>query len=411
MTIVNTLFKQPARRLYTWKSPGDVRRNQIDYILMSSRFKNSAVNCRTYPGADIGSDHNPVIMQMKVKLKIPHSKQTKTVKYCTKLLRLSEEAEKYAVLVKNKFQCLYVEETDATRDIDQQWDCLKEAIEKTNEEFLPRVNREAKQEWITEDILDMMKERKRLKGSDAYKHIDNNIKMACKTRTAKEEWLNSKCDEIELLSQRNDLTAMLHKIKSFQPKQTVTASCIKGKDGEILFETEKIVLRWTEYVEELFSDQRCANLIQEHLQGPEILRNEVEKCLKDMKYGKAAGIDNISCEMLKALGDFGIDTLTELCNKMYHTAYIPEDLKTSVFILLPKKPRATDCSEYRTISLMCHVLKLLLTVIHKRIAQKIDSEISEMQAGFRKASGTREAIFSLKILVEKHIEMQKDMYA
>ncbi|GFS21694.1 endonuclease-reverse transcriptase [Elysia marginata] len=112
---------------------------------------------------------------------------------------------------------------------------------------------------------------------------------------------------------------------------------------EFFFEIEKIVLRWTEYVEELFSDQRCANLIQEHLQGPEILRNEVEKCLKGMKYGKTAGIDNISCEMLKALGDFGIDTLTELCNKMYHTAYIPEDLKTSVFILLPKKPRATDC--------------------------------------------------------------------
>ncbi|GFS12569.1 RNA-directed DNA polymerase from mobile element jockey-like [Elysia marginata] len=250
-----------------------------------------------------------------------------------------------------------------------------------------------------------LKERKRLKGSDAYKHIDNNIKMACKT--AKEEWLNSKCDEIELLSQKKDLTAMLQKIKSFQQKQTVTASCIKDKDGGILFETEKIVLRWTEYVKELFSDQRCANLIQEHLQGPEILMNEVEKCLKDMKYGKAAGIDNISCEMLKALGDFGIDTLTKLCNKMHHTAYIPEDLKTSFFLLLPKKPRATD----RTISLMCHVLKLLLTVIHKRIAQKIDSEISEMQAGFRKARGTREAICSLKILAEKHIEMQKDIYA
>ncbi|GFR86206.1 RNA-directed DNA polymerase from mobile element jockey-like [Elysia marginata] len=247
----------------------------------------------------------------------------------------------------------------------------------------------------------MMKERKRLKENDAYKHIDNNIKMACKT--AKEERLNSKCDEIEFLSQRNDLTAMLQKIKSFQPKQTVPASCVKGKDGGILFETEKKNLRWTEYVEELFSDQRCANLIQENLQGPEILRNEVEKCLKDMKYGKAAGIDNIFCEM----GDFGIDTLTELCNKMYHTAYIPEDLKTSVFILIPKKPRATDCSEYRTISLMYHVLKLLHTVIHTRIAQKIYSEISELQAGFRKASGTGEAIFSLKILAEKHIEMQK----
>ncbi|GFR89955.1 craniofacial development protein 2-like [Elysia marginata] len=101
MTTVNTLFKQLVRRLYTWKSPGDVRRNKIDYILMSLRFKNNAVNSRTYPGADIGFDHNPVIMQMTMKLKIPHSKQTKTVKYCTKLLRLPEEAEKYAALAKN----------------------------------------------------------------------------------------------------------------------------------------------------------------------------------------------------------------------------------------------------------------------------------------------------------------------
>ncbi|RUS74522.1 hypothetical protein EGW08_017710 [Elysia chlorotica] len=96
---------------------------------------------------------------------------------------------------------------------------------------------------------------------------------------------------------------------------------------------------------------------------------------------------------------------------MLKATYIPEDLKTSVFILLPKKPRAIDCSEYRTISLMCHVLKLLLTVIHRRIAKKIDREVSEQQAGFRKESGTREAIFNLKILAEKHIEMQKDIYA
>ncbi|GFR91497.1 RNA-directed DNA polymerase from mobile element jockey-like [Elysia marginata] len=114
-------------------------------------------------------------------------------------------------------------------------------------------------------------------------------------------------------------------------------------------------------------------------------------------------IYGINTEMLKALGDFGIEVLTNLCNCMYSTAYIPEDLKTSVFILLPKKPKATDCSDYRTISLMCHILKLLLSIIMQRMSQKIERETSDRQTGFRKNSGTREAIFSLKVTAERYL--------
>ena len=96
---------------------------------------------------------------------------------------------------------------------------------------------------------------------------------------------------------------------------------------------------------------------------------------------------------------------------MYKNVFIPEDLRTSVFILLPKKKKATECSDYRTISLMCHTLKLLLTVILNRIKSKIDREVGKEQAGFRKNSGTREAIFSLKILAEKYMDMDKDIFA
>ncbi|GFR99710.1 craniofacial development protein 2-like [Elysia marginata] len=80
LSIVNTLFIQPKRRLYTWKSPGDLFRNQIDYIAIKSRFKNVIVDCRTSPGADIGSDHNPVIMKMNLKLKKPNKKTNEIIK-------------------------------------------------------------------------------------------------------------------------------------------------------------------------------------------------------------------------------------------------------------------------------------------------------------------------------------------
>ena len=67
--VANTHFQQPARRLYTWKSPGDVYRNQIDYIMVRRRFSNSVKNCRTFPGADINSDHCLLVSKMNFRLK------------------------------------------------------------------------------------------------------------------------------------------------------------------------------------------------------------------------------------------------------------------------------------------------------------------------------------------------------
>ena len=69
LVVTNTLFQQPPRRLYTWKSPGDIVRNQIDYILVSQRYRNSSKQVKTYPGADVNSDHNPVIAKLEIKLK------------------------------------------------------------------------------------------------------------------------------------------------------------------------------------------------------------------------------------------------------------------------------------------------------------------------------------------------------
>ncbi|KAG1715002.1 Endophilin-B1 [Nymphon striatum] len=86
--VSTTMFQQPKRRLYTWKSPGDWTRNQIDYFLIHKRFKNSVVNIRTYPGADINSDHSPVIANMHTKLKKATTKSKKVAKYDLEALKV-----------------------------------------------------------------------------------------------------------------------------------------------------------------------------------------------------------------------------------------------------------------------------------------------------------------------------------
>ena len=72
---MNTWFQHHQRHLHTWKSPGDGVRNQIDYITMNKRFRNTITQVKGYPGADCGSDHVPIVATMKVKLRTPKRKK------------------------------------------------------------------------------------------------------------------------------------------------------------------------------------------------------------------------------------------------------------------------------------------------------------------------------------------------
>jgi hypothetical protein len=129
-----------------------------------------------------------------------------------------------------------------------------------------------------------------------------------------------------------------------------------------------------------------------------------------MKKGKAPGVDGVTIEMLVAAGDKGIEIFTKLLNEIYSTGILPEELTRSIFIAIPKKPGATECELYRTISLMSHVTKILLRILMMRARSKIKPAIAQEQFGFKEDSGTRNAIFTLRMLGERAIEMQKDLY-
>ena len=94
----------------------------------------------------------------------------------------------------------------------------------------------------------------------------------------------------------------------------------------------------------------------------------------------------------------------------YNSGMIPTEMKHSVFITLPKKPKAMICTEFRTISLMSHVTKLPLKIIQQRMANKIDKEVSRLQSGFRPVTGTQGGIFNLRTICERATDVQKDVY-
>ncbi|XP_067004726.2 craniofacial development protein 2-like, partial [Anabrus simplex] len=69
LVLANTWFKHNKRRLYTWTRHGDTRRSQIDLIMIRQRFKNRVLDCKTFPGADVDSDHNLLVMKCHLKFK------------------------------------------------------------------------------------------------------------------------------------------------------------------------------------------------------------------------------------------------------------------------------------------------------------------------------------------------------
>ena len=221
-----------------------------------------------------------------------------------------------------------------------------------------------------------------------------------------------KCEDIERLSKAN-LSKDLHRevrLLVDDKKSSNMRGNIRSKDGTLLFEKDQVLCRWNEYIGELFEDTRPEQPKIENLDGPPILKAEVDFALKSTSEGKSAGEDGIVIEMWKALGEFAIDKLTILFNKIYSSGYIPDGMIKSIFITLPKKPKATECGDYRLISLMPHITKIFLRVILNRIKSCINIEVGEEQFYFRAGSGTREGIFSLNILAQKHLEVNKELY-
>ena len=140
--------------------------------------------------------------------------------------------------------------------------------------------------------------------------------------------------------------------------------------------------------------------------GQNILKEEVENVTHLMKNGKATGPNDLPAEALKSLDEHSIDIITTLCNIIYNTGYIPTEMKQSIFVPIPKKLKNTKL-QYRTISLMSHVTKLLLKIIQVRITAKINKEVSDLQSGFRSRIGMREGIFNLRSISERALELAK----
>ncbi|CAH2090670.1 unnamed protein product [Euphydryas editha] len=149
---------------------------------------------------------------------------------------------------------------------------------------------------------------------------------------------------------------------------------------------EEKLRTWENYIRDSFSDIRSSQqLINSNISGPEITKEEVIYAIKLAKSGKAVGPDEISGDILKLLAEENIHIVVRLFNG-----------------------DAASIDHHH--SLMSHVLKIFLKVIHNRIYRKVEENISNTQFGFRNGFGTRDALFGYQVLLQRCWDMNRPVY-
>ena len=141
--------------------------------------------------------------------------------------------------------------------------------------------------------------------------------------------------------------------------------------------------------------------VNTHLE-PDILECEVKWALGSISMSKVSGGDGIPVELFQILKDDAVKVLHSICQLIWKTQQWPQDWKRSVFIPVPKKGNAKECSNYHIIALISHASKVMLKILQARLQQYMNCE--------QKGRGIRDQIANIWWIIEKGREFQKNIY-
>ena len=219
--------------------------------------------------------------------------------------------------------------------------------------------------------------RREVKSREKERCTHLNAEFQRIARRDKKAFLSDQCKEIVENNRIGKTRDLFKKVRDTKGTFHGKMGSIKDRNSMNLTEAEDIKT-WQEYTEELYKkdlhDPDNHNGMITHLE-PDSLECEVKWALGRITMNKASGGDGISVELFQTLKDDAVKVLHSICQQNWKTQQWPQDWKRSVFIPVPKKDNAKDCSNYRTFTLISHASKVMLNILQHSPSQ--DSAICE----------------------------------
>ena len=426
MHISNTFYRHKNIHKKTWRHPDGQSSNEIDYICVSKRWRSSVIDVRVQRGADVGSDHHLLIAKFRLRLKRLPTPPRRNRPFAVMKLKEPMMTKQFQLEIQNRFQALA--EPDEDDEVEDRWTNLKCALTASAETVIGRRRGSQKEQWIQDKSWRLIDERKRMKrrrdqttteetrlvADELYRNIDRQIKRSC--RQDKREWIEKKGAEAQEAADRNDPKTLYRIVRDLSGSYNGHGAPVKDKAGKPLLKKEEQEKRWIEHFSETLNqpdptetyDASALTPPAADLQvnlGP-ISDDETKIAIGLLKTGKAAGLDEITPEMLKSGGNIIVHALTSLMNACWCKSAVPDEWRQGMIIRLPKKGDLTNCDNWRGITLLSVPGKVFCIVLLRRLQQSIDNQLREQQAGFRRGRSCNEQIFVLRSIIEQSIEFQ-----
>ena len=294
----------------TWHGPNGAG-HQIDYIMMKKRFRAwiNFARTRSFPGADVGSDHDLVMMTFRVHLRKVNKQKETILKFNLEKLKDPNIHKTFQAMTGGKFAPLTIlKDTEEGEDLDTLTRNFSTAITDTAMEILGK-HRSKKKKWITDDILEMCDLKEITKEQETWRTRKKPIQRNKQQNKESHQTSKGKLDWRAMWRNWYQPDKEQHKTgisdckrpHNYKERKSHT---IQDRSGKSLTEDQEILTRWTEYCSDLYNHETqgdCAVLTGPHSTNQDdlpILREEVEAAVTSLKK-KIGRVDNIPAELYK----------------------------------------------------------------------------------------------------------------
>lgn len=417
LVISSTKFQHHSRHKATWMSPDQKTCSQIDHVLINKRMQSAIKDVRTYRGACVDSDHFMVCTTMRQKIKNVKNSKRMGSRWNVEKLHNGYNQKKFAEEMRRQLR----NSEEANDSVEAEWNSLKKCITQTAETQVGKEGKVNKRDWYNEECRDiLMKKRsirsrwlgnKRQEDREEYEKARRDCnKMMRKT---KRKWIDSKMDELEREYRNTNTRSYYRKISEQNRVYKGRPSGIKNSDGKVIEETEEYKRVWMEYFKQLLNDPSVdREEMQEETEGreeetvpiPEPTLEEVKQVINSSRNGKTPGKDGINIELLKYGGEELQERVYMLLRRIWEEENMPQEWRTGQVVTIHKKGDQHMCRNYRGITLLNVVYKILSTLVQRRLADATRDIIGNYQLGFRQGKSTIDAIHTVKQIMEKAYE-------
>ncbi|BHF85091.1 hypothetical protein SprV_1002824900 [Sparganum proliferum] len=408
LLVTNTCFQHRQKHLLTWYSNDGRTASQIDYILVSSRFRSWVHDSRSMRGAETGnaygSDHVLVRARLKVHLssapKMPRPRRLDVAK-----IRQASTAE----ALSREIRTCYT--TRADGEVSDQWSSLKTSVYGAAEKILGYTQRR-RSDWISGRTLQLSAQTAQARSRNEH-YFRQLRKMTAKSaRDDQKQYWAEIATSMEQASNVGDTRKLYQLNRQVSGKPSTLSDSVRDVNGGFIADNSAKVERWREHFEHHlnYDTQSTSPLLSSSAELPPSptyavpcdppSEEEIVDAIRKLRNNKAPGEDGIPAEIFRSCVDTLAPWLHEVVERAWRDEVVPDDWGLGILVPILKKGDKTRCENYRGISLIDVAAKIFAIVLLRRFQAERDSRTRPNQTGFRAGRGCADQIFTLRRILE-----------